>query len=109
MTKQSPIIKKVVNIYNDESHLKDAVISNEDLDPTIPEKQSEIIKDYYLNEMVKEEITHCVMEVSSHALSLNRVYGLDFDYAIFTNLTLDHLDFHLDFENYLSSKKILFD
>ncbi|MDA3862068.1 MAG: UDP-N-acetylmuramoyl-L-alanyl-D-glutamate--2,6-diaminopimelate ligase [Melioribacteraceae bacterium] len=63
----------------------------------------------YLRQMVNEGITHCVMEVSSHSLVLDRVRGLDFDYALFTNITSDHLDFHLDFENYLNAKKILFD
>ena len=58
--------------------------------------------------MVDEGITHCVMEVSSHALVLDRVRGLKFDYALFTNITSDHLDFHSDFENYLKAKKILF-
>ncbi len=63
----------------------------------------------YLRKMVNEGITHCVMEVSSHSLVLNRVRGLDFDYGVFTNITSDHLDFHNDFENYLDAKKILFD
>ncbi len=63
----------------------------------------------YLRQMVSEGITHCVMEVSSHSLVLDRVSGLDFDYGIFTNITSDHLDFHKNFENYLEAKKILFD
>jgi len=63
----------------------------------------------YLRNMVDAGITHCVMEVSSHSLILDRVRGLNFDYAIFTNITSDHLDFHSDFENYLKAKKILFD
>jgi UDP-N-acetylmuramoyl-L-alanyl-D-glutamate--2,6-diaminopimelate ligase len=63
----------------------------------------------YLRQMLDEGITHCVMEVSSHSLVLDRVRGLDFDYAVFTNITSDHLDFHHDFENYLQAKKILFD
>ena len=62
-----------------------------------------------LNEMVNEECEYCVMEVSSHSLDLKRVYGLDFDAAVFTNITSDHLDYHSNFENYLSAKKILFD
>jgi len=49
------------------------------------------------------------MEVSSHALSQGRVDGINFRAAIFTNLTLDHLDYHKTFENYKNSKKILFD
>ncbi|MEW6481526.1 MAG: UDP-N-acetylmuramoyl-L-alanyl-D-glutamate--2,6-diaminopimelate ligase [bacterium] len=49
-----------------------------------------------------------VMEVSSHGLSLERVSGIKFKQAIFTNLTQDHLDFHKTFENYLLAKKSLF-
>ena len=52
--------------------------------------------------------SHVVMEVSSHALAQERVAGIDFDVAAFTNLTQDHMDFHLTFENYLSAKKKLF-
>lgn len=63
----------------------------------------------YLRNMVDSNYTHCVMEVSSHSLALDRVYKLDFDYALFTNITSDHLDFHSDIDNYLKSKKILFD
>jgi UDP-N-acetylmuramoyl-L-alanyl-D-glutamate--2,6-diaminopimelate ligase len=50
----------------------------------------------------------CVMEVSSHALALHRTDGLDFDCALFTNLTQDHLDFHSDMEDYFESKRLLF-
>jgi UDP-N-acetylmuramoyl-L-alanyl-D-glutamate--2,6-diaminopimelate ligase len=50
----------------------------------------------------------CAMEVSSHALSLNRVDGIRFDVAAFTNLTQDHLDFHSDMEDYFQSKRRLF-
>jgi UDP-N-acetylmuramoyl-L-alanyl-D-glutamate--2,6-diaminopimelate ligase len=49
------------------------------------------------------------MEASSHGLEQNRLKNIDFDVAIFTNLTLDHLDYHLTFENYKNSKKKLFD
>ncbi len=52
---------------------------------------------------------YAAMEVSSHALALNRVYGLHFASAIFTNLTLDHLDFHHTLEKYREAKKVLFD
>jgi len=51
----------------------------------------------------------CVMEVSSHALELKRVDGVNFDTAIFTNLQRDHLDFHHTFENYFNAKYKLFD
>ncbi len=50
----------------------------------------------------------CVMEVSSHALSLHRVDAVRFELALFTNLTQDHLDFHADMEDYFRSKRRLF-
>ncbi len=52
--------------------------------------------------------THAVMEVSSHALALDRVAGVHFDAALFTNLTQDHLDFHGTMENYAEAKALLF-
>ena len=52
--------------------------------------------------------THVVMEVSSHALYLDRVYGIPFEVGIFTNLTQDHLDFHKTMEAYCDAKALLF-
>jgi UDP-N-acetylmuramoyl-L-alanyl-D-glutamate--2,6-diaminopimelate ligase len=52
--------------------------------------------------------TDAVMEVSSHALAQERVWGIPFDVAIFTNLTRDHLDFHGDIDEYFAAKSILF-
>ncbi len=52
--------------------------------------------------------THATMEVSSHALALGRVYGITFHTAVFTNLTRDHLDFHVNMENYFAAKRLLF-
>jgi len=60
------------------------------------------------SEMLKEEVSHCVMEVSSHALELSRVAGCYFEIGIFTNLSLDHLDFHKTMENYKMAKAKLF-
>lgn len=60
-------------------------------------------------EMVEKKVEVVVMEVSSHALAENRVAGVEFDTAIFTNLTQDHLDFHGTMENYLWAKSKLFD
>jgi len=51
----------------------------------------------------------CAMEVSSHALVLHRADAIDFDVALFTNLTQDHLDFHADMEDYFRSKRLLFE
>lgn len=59
--------------------------------------------------MLKKNISHVVMEVSSHSLKLKRVDDVPFEIGVFTNLTQDHLDFHRNFEDYYESKKRLFD
>ncbi len=59
-------------------------------------------------QMVTSGCQACVMEVSSHALEQKRVSGIEFDVAIFTNLTQDHLDYHGTMENYLAAKQKLF-
>lgn len=71
--------------------------------PQAPELQAmlRMIKDV-------EKIDNVVMEVSSHALEQNRVGGCRFDGAILTNLTQDHLDYHITMENYFEAKSILF-
>lgn len=63
---------------------------------------------HYLKMMKDKDISHCFMEVSSHALELNRVDNVQIDVGIFTNLTNDHLDFHKTMENYYQAKKKLF-
>ena len=62
-----------------------------------------------LANMVGKGCTAAVMEVSSHSLVMHRVYGLDFNVGVFTNLTQDHLDFHGSMDQYLAAKQILFD
>jgi len=61
-----------------------------------------------LRRMVDEGVTTVVMEVSSHALALERVAEIEFDVAVFTNLTQDHLDFHRDMADYYAAKARLF-
>jgi len=61
-----------------------------------------------LDKMVVEGCKYVVMEVSSHALYLSRVYGIQYDAGIFTNLTPEHLDFHGTMEEYSKAKSILF-
>ncbi len=58
--------------------------------------------------MVEKRLDTVVMEVSSHALALDRTAGSEFDVAVFTNLTQDHLDFHVDMERYFQAKRKLF-
>ena len=63
---------------------------------------------HYLAMMLEKGITYCSMEVSSHALELNRIDEVHIDVGIFTNATRDHLDFHETMENYYQAKKKLF-
>jgi UDP-N-acetylmuramoyl-L-alanyl-D-glutamate--2,6-diaminopimelate ligase len=60
-------------------------------------------------EMVAAGCTYCFMEVSSHAIDQDRISGIDFDGALFTNLTHDHLDYHKTFAEYRDAKKKFFD
>ena len=62
-----------------------------------------------LRRMVDKGCRYAFMEVSSHAIAQERINGLDFDGALFTNLTRDHLDYHKTFDNYRDTKKRLFD
>lgn len=62
-----------------------------------------------LKDMVDAGMQYVVMEVSSHALALNRVYGLHFLIGLFTNLSEEHLDFHKDMDDYLNAKAKLFE
>ena len=62
-----------------------------------------------LAQMVDAGCEYAFMEVSSHSIDQHRISGLEFDGAIFTNITRDHIDYHLTFENYLKTKKQFFD
>jgi UDP-N-acetylmuramoyl-L-alanyl-D-glutamate--2,6-diaminopimelate ligase len=63
----------------------------------------------YLAEIVRAGGTHAVLEASSHALAMNRLWGCPFAVAVFTNLTRDHLDYHKTFEEYFAAKRRLFE
>jgi UDP-N-acetylmuramoyl-L-alanyl-D-glutamate--2,6-diaminopimelate ligase len=62
-----------------------------------------------LAEMVEEGVSHCFMEVSSHAIHQDRILGLHFAGGAFTNITHDHLDYHKTFKEYIGVKKRFFD
>jgi len=87
-----------------------AIIGDETLDtgfhvttPDALEVQS------YLARMVAAGLTHCVLEVTSHGLAQQRVTGCEFDVAVITNITHEHLDYHKTFENYRAAKGLLFE
>lgn len=93
---------KVGIIGTIENQIDEEIVSSQ---VTTPESRD---LQYFLRKMVDKGCDYCVMEVSSHALYLDRVYNVPFTAGIFTNLTQDHLDFHDSLESYLEAKKILF-
>ncbi|MBS1904472.1 MAG: UDP-N-acetylmuramoyl-L-alanyl-D-glutamate--2,6-diaminopimelate ligase [Bacteroidetes bacterium] len=84
-----------------------AYIGSESLGGTLTTPESRDLS-AMLRQMVDSGVTTCVMEVSSIAVELERTAALDFDIAVFTNLTQDHLDFHKTMEAYASAKQKLF-
>ena len=82
---------------------------NDQIIPATHTTPDPIALNILLNEMLFQGCDYCFMEVSSHAVAQYRIEGLVFSGAIFTNITHDHLDFHLTFDNYLKAKKTFFD
>lgn len=83
-------------------------IGNKKVDAVRTTPESYELHELFKN-MVDAGVEYCVMEVSSHSLELDRIYGIQFEEGIFTNLTRDHLDFHKTFENYYNAKFKLFE
>lgn len=110
-TTTSFFIKNILEIAGERTGLLGTIanmIENNIIPSTLTTPEANDVNELLLS-MFATGCSSAIMEVSSHSLVLNRVYGLDFNAAIFTNLTVDHLDFHLNLENYLNAKKILFD
>jgi UDP-N-acetylmuramoyl-L-alanyl-D-glutamate--2,6-diaminopimelate ligase len=82
---------------------------NEEIIPTAHTTPDAIRMNELMAAMVEQGCTHCFMEVSSHAVAQQRIAGLTFTGAVFTNITHDHLDFHGTFDNYIKAKKKFFD
>lgn len=94
--------KRVAVIGTIENRIQDTILQTERTTPDSKELQA-------LFAQIKEaDISHTVMEVSSHALDLHRVTGMYVDVAVFTNLTQDHLDYHKTIEAYREAKAKLF-
>ena len=97
--------KQVGVIGTNENIIGDKLLLTKSTTPTTP---NSLELQQLFTEMNHYGAEYVVMEVSSHALELDRVYGCKFDVGVFTNLTQDHLDFHKTMENYLNAKAKLF-
>lgn len=91
------LISTVVNKINDEAI------------PSTHTTPNPIALAELMNQMVEAGCSHAFMEVSSHAIHQKRIAALDFDVAIFSNITHDHLDYHKTFQEYIHVKKAFFD
>lgn len=96
------VSKKIGVIGTIENRIGDRIIKSERTTPESLDLQR------LLHTMKLENVSHTIMEVSSHALALKRVSGVRYRIGLFTNLTQDHLDFHKTFENYIEAKAKLF-
>ena len=109
-TTVSYLIRQIIELKGHKCSLigtNQIIVGNEiiDAERTTPESRElhELFK-----RMVDAGSEYVVMEVSSHSLELDRVYGLEFECGVFTNLTQDHLDFHETMDNYAKAKAKLF-
>lgn len=93
---------KVGLIGTNEIAIGDASVPSPNTTPEAPELFG------YFAKMAEEKCDFAVMEVSSHSIALDRIYGIEFEAGAFTNLTQDHLDYHKTMENYAETKSRFF-
>ncbi len=110
-TTTATLVHQVLSSLGEKTSLLGTVskkILEEELDSSLTTSDPiELAND--MKKMVEAGSEYLVMEVSSHALDQSRVSGFDFETAAFTNLSHDHLDYHVTIEEYAKAKKILFD
>jgi len=105
------LLYKLVRVMGHKAGLLSTVVNyiEEEAVPATHTTPDAIELNGLLRRMVDAGCTYAFMEVSSHAIAQERIAGLDFDGALFTNLTRDHIDYHKTFDNYRDTKKRLFD
>ena len=110
-TTTTHVIQSILQEYGKQTGLIGTIsysIGSEEIPATHTTPESLELHELF-NKFVQRGCSSAVMEVSSHALHQYRVHGVNFNAAVFTNLTQDHLDYHGTMEEYFSAKKILFD
>ncbi|WAA08837.1 UDP-N-acetylmuramoyl-L-alanyl-D-glutamate--2,6-diaminopimelate ligase [Fervidibacillus albus] len=109
-TTTSYIIERILNDYGLKTGVmgNNGVLIDQKVYPTDINTQEPPILQHNLRKMRDLNTEYCVMEVSSQGLDMKRVLGVNFKTAIFTNLTIDHLDYHGNFEEYRFIKGLLF-
>ena len=105
------LLYKLVRLFGHKAGLLSTVVNyiEDEAVPATHTTPDAIELNGLLRRMVDAGCTYAFMEVSSHAIAQERIAGLDFDGALFTNLTRDHIDYHKTFDNYRDTKKRLFD
>ncbi|MBQ7875678.1 MAG: UDP-N-acetylmuramoyl-L-alanyl-D-glutamate--2,6-diaminopimelate ligase [Clostridia bacterium] len=109
-TTTSYLIKQILELKGKKCGLigtNQILIGNEAVDSERTTPESRELHELF-NKMYEKGTEYVIMEVSSHSLELDRVYGIEFEVGVFTNLTQDHLDFHETMDNYARAKSKLF-
>lgn len=96
---------KVGMLTTADMRIGDQLYANEEKMTTLPPFQFQ----KWLHKMVQAGVTHAVVEVTSHAMDQNRLWGVNVDVAVLTNITHEHLDYHGSVDEYVKSKGKLFD
>jgi UDP-N-acetylmuramoyl-L-alanyl-D-glutamate--2,6-diaminopimelate ligase len=104
------LLEKIFNQYGKKTGVIGTIQMKigEDIYPVDNTTPDALFLQQTIRKMIDQRVEQVIMEVSSHALDQGRVYGCDYNTAIFTNLTQDHLDYHESMDDYLRAKSLLF-